>query len=470
MKKRSIGTDVSAHQTVTDFIKLENGPKTIQIGFTDQKISAQAGLSALAGFLQWQKFGERINGLLPKIWSNNAMKPKDVAIGFMVGIITGAKKLTQAAHLRDDPALPVLFNIDRIASESTFSRFFARFQSAAQNLRTFDPLWRWSLERLSSRPGGYTLDLDSTQLLHEQALQCEGVRLGHTPKGIKRCYNPLIAFLAEPKLVAGFWLRPGNTVCHNNAVAFTVDILDRLPRYIRIGLVRADSGLFEEKWLQLLEERHIHYIVVGRLREPMRHLLKAQQVWQSTDVKGTEVAEVYTQQWSWARLRRAVLIRHRLKDKERPSGKLLIETPGYGYQVLVTSLGSEVAPIEVWRRYNGRAGCENIIKELDANFALPQICLENFWSTEAALSLSVLTYNLCMLFQRHLAWKDRVSASTLRFRLFSTGAIVSRTGGRDTVRLAVPPKQRPWWRTLLDKLSSPFPNCNAVEFFPAYSQ
>jgi hypothetical protein len=137
--------------------------------------------------------------------------------------------------------------------------------------------------------------------------------------------------------------------------------------------------------------------------------------------------------------------------------------------MLITSLGPEVAAIEVWRRYNGRAGSENIIKELDAHFGLPQLCLENFWSSEAALSLAVWAYNLCVLFQRHLGWLDRLSAATLRFRLFVTAGIVSRKGGVDTIRLAVPLSQRPWWKRLLEKLTSPFPNCNSVGLWPSLS-
>jgi len=44
----------------------------------------------------------------------------------------------------------------------------------------------------------------------------------------------------------------------------------------------------------------------------------------------------------------------------------------------------------------------------------------------AAMVLAVFAYNLCILFQRHLGWLDRVTAATLRFRLFSTGGIISR--------------------------------------------
>ena len=192
-------------------------------------------------------------------------------------------------------------------------------------------------------------------------------------------------------------------------------------------------------------------------------LLLRQQVWHDTEVAGTQVTEVITQEWSWARARRVVLVRHRIQDKARPGGKRLIEVPGYSFQVLITSLGQRVPAIEVWRRYNGRAGCECVIKELDAHYGLPQLCLKQFWASEAALSLAVVSYNLCMLFQRHLGWMERVSAGTLRFRLFTTGGIVSRTGGLSTIRLAVPPEQRGWWRAFFEKLLSLYLNCNAVE-------
>ena len=62
------------------------------------------------------------------------------------------------------------------------------------------------------------------------------------------------------------------------------------------------------------------------------------------------------------------------------------------------------------------------IRELDECFALPQISLKKFYATEAALSLAVLSYNLCLLFQSHLGWLDRVTAGTLRFLLFTTVA------------------------------------------------
>src|SRR2546426_4078234 len=245
MKKHALQTDVSVPQRVTGFIKLPTAQEAIQIGFTDQRVSPRAGLAAFAGFfgfLHWHNVPALLTKLLPhQPSSNNASAPSDTALGFIAGILAGACKLAQVATLRGDQALAKLLRVERLPSQSTLTRFFQIFDGAAVNLRTFDPLWRWCLERLSSRPGGYTLDLDSTQLLHEDHHHAEGIRTGHTPLGQKRCWNPPLGFLAEARRVCGFWLRPGNTVSFNNVIGCTLAMLERLPRYVRIGLVRADA-------------------------------------------------------------------------------------------------------------------------------------------------------------------------------------------------------------------------------------
>ncbi len=290
--------------------------------------------------------------------------------------------------------------------------------------------------------------------------------MGYTRLGNKPCLHPLLAVLEEAKLVAGFWLRAGNASCASNVVAFTLDLLDYLPSFIRLRVVRADSGFCVAEWLALLEGLALRYIVVARLLQPLQRLLRQDLIWEASEVPGTDVAQVWHKEINWPQPRRVILLRHRVEEKERPGGKKLVDCPGYLYQGLVTNLPESVRPIAVWREYNGRAGCEEVIKELDADFGLPQLCLEKFWSTEAALSLAIVTYNLNVLFQRRLGWQERVTAATLRFRLFTTGGIISQTAGRTTIRLSVPESQREWWRELLTKLQCQFPNCNAVSQTP----
>jgi hypothetical protein len=331
-KNASKQANHTAHQTVTDFIKLKTPEETIPIGFTDQKVSGRAGLLTFAGFLQWHRLKDLVAGLLPhRRTSPNALLAVDLALGFITGILAGAQKLAQVAHLRRDVMLPTLLGIERVGSQSSFTRFFQGFKNAEANRQAFRALWRWGLERLPSRPGGYSLDLDSTRLLHEDGHQ-EGVAVGYTRLGTKPCLHPLLAVLEEPKLVVNFWLRPGNASCANNVVAFTTDLLENLPRWIRLRVVRADSGFCQPEWLDLLEREHLRYIVVARLLLPVQRLLKNNLLWTASPVPGTEAAEVWHQEANWAQARRVVLIRHQVAEKQatgqRAGGKRLIDCPG----------------------------------------------------------------------------------------------------------------------------------------------
>ncbi len=393
MRNSSSALGGTAHQTVAASIQLHTGRKSIPIEFTDQRLSPYAGSATFWGWLLASNWRATLQAVLPHpvAQSNNHLAALDKALAFMQGLLVDARKLTHVVYLRRDPLVPELLGIRRVASQSSLSRFFQGFRSAAVNLRCFRLLWQWGIAQLPSRPEG--LDLDSPRLLHEDGEQ-EGVAIGYTRRGLKPCLNLLLAVVAAVRLVAQLWLRPGNTACGNNAVAFFLDLWEQLPRHIRLRGVRADLGFCLPELLALWEQLQLPYVVVAQLRQPIQRLLRSDLVWPATEVPGTEVAEREYQALGWPHARRLVLIRHRVGEGERRGGKKLLDVPGYHFQALVTSLSSRVAPLAVWRYDNGRADCENVIEELQQGFALPSLCLRSFWATEAALSLAALTYNL----------------------------------------------------------------------------
>jgi hypothetical protein len=469
MKKNQSEDDSPLHQTVAGGFEFKSGGKSIAVEFTEQQLSAHAGSATFWAWLHGARWGERLAEQLPQtLRSNNQLPAVAKALAFTHGLLCEARKLTHVAYFRRDPVVPELLGIARVPSQSSLSRFFAGFRSAGVNLRCFRPLWRWCVERLPSRRDGYTLDLDSTRLLHEDGQQ-EGVRVGYTRTGLKPCLHPLLAILAEARLVVQLWLRPGNAACGNNVTAFFLDLWDHRPRHIRYRAVRADSGFCVPELLALWEQLRLPYIVVAKLTTPIQSLLRHDLVWAATELAGTEVAAITYQAMGWPQPRRLILLRHRIAERPEAGGKKLIEVPGYLFQALVTSLPTTVPPLAVWRDYNGRADCENVIKELQQGFALPTLCLRCFWATEAALSLATLTYNLTVLFQRHLGWQTKVTIQSLRFWLFINPGIIAHPAGKTTIRLAVPPRERDWWSRLWEKILCPFPNCNAVENRPAFT-
>ncbi|MFO1458807.1 MAG: hypothetical protein U1G08_05310 [Verrucomicrobiota bacterium] len=162
-----------------------------------------------------------------------------------------------------------------------------------------------------------------------------------------------------------------------------------------------------------------------------------------------------------------VLIRHRTSQRPEAGGRELIECPGYRIQALITSLPQSVDGLRVWRRYNGRADCENIIKELANAYALPQLCLKRFYATEAALSLSVLAYNLCV----PLPAPRRMGGSGHHGHP-ADATLHHRRDCQPHRGLSDPPSGRAgrtlraWWQRLFEKLSCSWPNCIAVEPIP----
>lgn len=459
------------HQTVAEKIEFESAGQSIQIGFTDQQLSSHAGTATFWSFVHESGWRELVARCLPhpEPTSNNALSPLTKVLGFVQGLLCGAKKLTHLAYLRRDPMMPALLGIKRVPSQSTFTRFFQGFTSAGKNLACFRPLFAWAMHRLPSKSEGYALDLDSTRLLHEDGHQ-DGVEAGYTRVGTKPCLHPLLAIFSEVRLVASFWLRPGNCGCGNNVAAFFLDLWDHLPSHLRVRVVRADSGFYAAELLRLWEQLRVKFIVVARLTRPVQSLLRREDRWEKTEIEGTEVAELAWQDADAPATARCIAIRHRLKEKRsRSGGKLLLDCPGYLYQVLVTNLPRTVPPLAVWRDYNGRAACENVIKELDQGYGLPELICKDFWATEAALSFGVLTHNLIVLFERRLGWLEAVTLGSLRYWLFVTAGIISRPQGKTTIKLAVPQPEHGWWRALWEKLLSPNANCNAVGIRPSFA-
>jgi hypothetical protein len=299
--------------------------------------------------------------------------------------------------------------------------------------------------------------------LHKDGQQ-EGVASGYTKQGLKPCHRPLIAALAEAKLVTSFWLRQGNSVCANGAANFLRATLQGLPPHIRIGLLRADSGFADESVLCAAEEAGLAFIVVARLTSPVQKFCRhADADWQLTEVPGLEVQEIAGKRPG----RRLIVLRQRIAQRPEAGGKTLFDLPSYRFQALWTNLPSSVDALAVWRRYLGRADVENRIKELGAQFGIRGLCCQSFWATEAMYHLAIAAYNLCVLLQRRLGQLEKVELNTLRWRLFARAAVWSRARGKPTLKLAVQGEaHRGWWREILSKLTAP-PNCHAVASWSA---
>src|SRR5438874_7884335 len=166
MKKPSQPLTGNAHQTVLD-ISTAGGPQSIRISFTDQRLTAYGGMAVWSGFLHKRRVREELEKVLPhEPTSPNAYVPSDVALSLMGGVICGADKLSRISYLRHDPAIAEVLGVEAVASQSTLTRFLCGFTQSASD--ALNGLHLWAAGRLPSLKDGYTLDLDSWSLLHEE--------------------------------------------------------------------------------------------------------------------------------------------------------------------------------------------------------------------------------------------------------------------------------------------------------------
>jgi len=117
-----------------------------------------------------------------------------------------------------------------------------------------------------------------------------------------------------------------------------------------------------------------------------------------------------------------------IQSKKPAVGRKLIDLPGYVFRVFVTNRSD--AALEIWRDYNRRAGVECRIDELKNELAADRFCLRSFFATESAFLAVLFSFNLLSEFQRAIdsALKTYKQPATLRFKVFTCGAILGRSG------------------------------------------
>ena len=261
----------------------------------------------------------------------------------------------------------------------------------------------------------------------------QGALRGPNPRKHGRpWHHPLVAVLAEAHFLLHGWLRSGNCSTARGVVEFLKEALALLPEKHAIRMVRADAGFFDQQLLSFLEQRELCYMVVARLTLWLKREAARVSSWRALD-QHYAAGEFSLQLWGWDRPRRFVVIREQLRSQRPSLVRKLLEVPGYTFRVLVSNLA--LPPEELWRGYNRRADMEKRIAELKHDLGADDLCLREFFATEAAFRSNLLLFNLLAEFQRASGLRYRQPA-TLRMQVSLCGALLGRAGHRLVLHLS----------------------------------
>ena len=294
--------------------------------------------------------------------------------------------------------------------------------SQAINQRVFDSLYSWFFSELCF--DNYTLDFDSTVM--ERCGEQEGAAVGYNPKRPgRKSHHPLLAFVADLRMIANYWLRPGNTSASTNYLAFLDNTLDRLQGK-KVGLVRMDSGFFSGEIFDRLEEKRLSYIVACRFNNSIKIQLASQAKW--TEVAdGIHIAESAYQAQDWKKPRRIIMVRQEIDKRPKAAGKKIkkIKLPKQ------MELFPDVAELGDYRY-----SC------FITSLTLPAKCD----------SFIIMAYNFISLF-RHAIINSKKShfLKTIRYKILSIPAYLEKKGDKNILRLVRTINQRQaflgLWRT-----------------------
>lgn len=178
------------------------------VSFSDREVTAWGGLALFKRMLDSIGFREAMSRWgLPTPGSNRGYEPTQLIEQFIVSIWCGACRFAHAETVRMDGTLTRLFGWSRAAGHKAIMRLFSRFDMLS-NERVQAEAYRWFFGKITALTR-ITLDMDSTVITRNG--EQEGAARGYNPSRHGRAsHHPLLAFVAEARMVANFWLRPGN--------------------------------------------------------------------------------------------------------------------------------------------------------------------------------------------------------------------------------------------------------------------
>ena len=159
--------------------------------------------------------------------------------------------------------------------------------------------------------------------------------------------------------------------------------------------MRADSGCYTASILNTLASESVNYLIAARLYANVKRQIYGLD--DGTHVcRGIDVTPMHFSH-EGGKERRYIIVSKAMDIRPKTEGKQLFDDPSYRFSCYVTNM--DLPTDQIGNIDNGRADCENRIKEWKQDFGLDQFCLQDFWATEAAFRWIMMAYDMMSLFR-----------------------------------------------------------------------
>jgi hypothetical protein len=400
-------------------------------------------LTPFGGLVPWAAYTEHI-GIVKKLaedcpvkrTSPNAAPVYDVLQSFILTALADGRRFSHIERMREDPTIPEIFGMEAVVGSDTVRRFFKSVNPALGAewiARNAKPLWR-------ALPDWVVLDWDST--VQPKFGHQEGAEVGYNPgKPGRRSFHPLLAVVAKTRMCVSYHFRSGDTVTATN----WRDAMQDAQRWLgerKVNLNRGDIGLGNEavmSWHEQAPDRP-KFLFKLKLTSNVRKAISEvpEQAWQGPGQFGCwQVAESTVLLTGWSRARRIVIARTLQGQIPGMVSGEFWDRSKHEFAVYVTNLPEDINGWQVQDLYRQRADVENVFDELKNQWGFSGFCAKSRATTELAARLTLLVYNLWVLFVRFIVPQKHTEAKKGRRWFLLIAARLVESGRQKEIQVSI---------------------------------
>jgi len=404
--------------------KIRYKTKEIKHSFTGRMLTKYAGLSPIMKYIDKLKIGKRLNEIFPTE-KNNSTKFSNVQIilALLLASLSGINRAVRISNFTADSLVRNLLNLRKNLNKDVIGQRLKKLGQRGSVIfqeYTFEKVKDWIRE---SKLTEITIDCDSTvQTVYGNQ---QGAAKGYnSEKRGSKSYHSLLAFISELKIVVNNRFRTGSAYTSNGIISFIKQTAEILPEEINKVFFRADSGFFNGKLFDLLEELKWDYLVKVKLKN-LDKLLQEQQ-WEALNEE-VSICEFDYQAKQWKKRRKLKAIRTVIGYTTGEYFGQEQKVAVYEYACYSSTLRDNAK--ELHENYKGRSTSENWIEQVKNQLLAGKTLTNNFYANDLLWQIGVFAYNLSVMMRYKIKKYFREEHNTFRDWFIELPAKIL-TGGR----------------------------------------
>ena len=290
--------------------------QNVKFSFEDPTLTLFGGMLIFQRFCRKLGLKRRLQRHIPWKRRNSLYHPAEMVLTILYTMTAGMKRISDTRILHYNNCFQNLLGLKNFPKTSTLREFLKGLTPLELKgiIRVHDFL-RQKMFVLPEPRTSLVFDLDST-VLPVFGWRIQGARVGYNPKKHRRpSYYPLICFEGHSRDSWHAILRPGDTHPVTAAQLLWTTVQKKIPKYLYRIRIRADSGFFDHKFIEPLDEQDIGYAVVTKMTPPIKEKIQTLQ-YRRFRKDGWQTAQFLYRPWNWKRPHRFIVVRRPKPEKE----------------------------------------------------------------------------------------------------------------------------------------------------------